>query len=78
MGRECQALGSESKEDKGEELEVTVNNFWQEEHGWKWELLSSSLQASMLLSLAEMRINPQETTGEEFGWLDSSNKSFIV
>lgn len=61
-----------------EELESTVNCFWQEQQGWKWELLSSSLPDLMHLRLDEMRINPLDTMHDEFGWLDPWNKSFTV
>lgn len=60
------------------ERERTVESYWREEGGWRWELISATMPNFVLLKLARVVINPNIEEEDRFGWLSVENKTSTV
>ncbi|XP_031125131.1 uncharacterized protein LOC116027569 [Ipomoea triloba] len=55
------------------ELYATVNDYWEEGRGWKWERLTGLIPDDILESLAGFVLSGDDTVDDEVGWgLDKS------
>lgn len=61
-----------------EECETTVNGYWEEGRGWRWESFSSFLLCSALIQIASTSVDPSIIELGHLGWLDCNGDSFSV
>lgn len=63
---------------EGKDLYRTVNSYWQERQGWRWDEIPNSLPSSILLKLAAIVVSKEELTEDRPGWLEPNKTNFSV
>lgn len=63
---------------ENDQLNVCVEDFWEEGRGWKWEDFSDFLLPSLLMKLASITSEATGQTDDQIGQLKLGNSKFTV